>query len=222
MFVFIFFVQLYKMVLFIERDSREICINCKIAKSRAPLFLLEQTFNLSHQFRTNILAPIVKGYGKTTNFYCGITTELLAFRKTFFNLLPTTIGDILAANFIIQKAKIGNNTSIVFKNERIGYTQFLRLLCILKQELVQVVISAVKSGKNVVLSEADEIHRLEANINQFVSLSQLFHKLPMRFCTLFGSSVFYHRSSPLEVEGIFTLQNGRFSNRSCHDAFPFF
>jgi len=87
---------------------------------------------------------------------------------------------------------------------------------------VRVVISAVKSGKNVVLSKADEIHRLEANINQFVSLSQLFHKLPMRFCALFGSSVFYHRPSPLEVEGIFALQNGRFSNRSCHNAFPFF
>ena len=222
MLVFIFFVQLYKMVLFIERNCRKICIDGKIAEGGAPLFLFEQALNLSQQFRTNIMTTIVKGYGKATNFYCRITTELLAFRKTFFNFFPSAVGYIPATNLIIQKTKISNYTSIIFKNERIGYTQFLRPFCILKQELVQIFISAVKSGKIVILSKADEIHHLEADINQFVSLSQLFHKLPMCFSTLFRSPVFYHCSSPLEVEGIFALQNGGFSNRSCHINTPFF
>ena len=74
------------------------------------------------------------------------------------------------------------------------------------------------------LKQYIRVHHLPApfNIQMPSCFCHFLLELPTSLGFLLWSPVFYHCSSPLEVESIFALQYGGFSNRSCHINTPFF
>ena len=215
--VFVFFVKLDEIVFLIKRNCRKVGIHREVAKGRASLLLLKKALYLRHQHRADVLSAIVKRYSKTPNLYGRVTAELLALRKAVSDFLPAAIGNVFSTDFVIQETEIGSNSSVVFKNESISNTQFLRGLSVLKQELVQIFISTIKSGQLVVCGKWNEFHRSPAHFNQFVCFSKLLSELPMYFLRFFLTPIFHHQPTHLKVECVLPLQYGCFSNWSCHN-----
>ena len=54
-----------------------------------------------------------------------------------------------STNLVVQQAKIGNNTSFIFKDESICNTLFMEELRISHQELVEVAVATVEGGRHV-------------------------------------------------------------------------
>ena len=46
----------------------------------------------------------------------------------------------------------------VFKDERIGNAKFLRMLCIVELEPVEVIVAAVKSDERIIGRKGNELH----------------------------------------------------------------
>ena len=51
-----------------------------------------------------------------------------------------------STNLVVQQAKIGNNTSFIFKDESICNTLFMEELRILHQKLIEVAITVVEGS----------------------------------------------------------------------------
>ena len=155
------------------------------------------------------------------NLDAWVTPELLAHRETCLNLLPSATRYFITADAVVQQTEISSNTSIVFKDERIGDAQFLCLLGIIEQKFVQVAVSTVKWSQFIVRSQRNKLHKLPAPFNMLFCLCHCLLKLSASLGTLLRSSVLNLQPSPLEVEGIFALQYGGLSNRSCHNQCAF-
>ena len=169
----------------------------------------------------DMLPAIFLGDGKTPYLDSGVTAELLALGKVRANLLPSAANHLVLAHFVVENTEISRNTPIVLQDERIGYAQFERRLCVLEQEIVQLLVSAVEVGQLILGCQANKIHKSDANVDVLLCLGHLFLELPASLGTLFRSSILHLQPSHLEVKGILALQHGGFSDRSCHDKYVF-
>ena len=219
MFIFLFLREVYKAVLFVEGNGREVCVNSDIAESRLALNCFKPFFQMAHQPPADTHPTIIYGNSKTAYFDAWITAKLFADREFRFNLFLTAASNLVTTYSVVQKTKISNNTSIVFQNERISNAQPSGLFSIVKQKGVQIFVTAVKSGQFIALCKRNKFHRLPTplNIQVLFSLCHFFLKLPASLSFLLRCPVLHHQSSPFEVEGILTLQDRGFSNRSCHN-----
>ncbi len=183
--------------------------------------MMEQVFDNVHEPSSYLLASVVFGYGEPAYLDGGVTTKLLALWKVRANLLPTAANNFILAHLVVENTEISSNTSIVLQDERIGYKKFERRFRILEQEIVELIVSAIKVGQLIVGCQADKIHGSNANSDVLFCLGYLFLKLPASFGTLLRTSVLHLQPSHLEVEGIFALQHGGFSDWSCHNKYVF-
>lgn len=221
MLIFLLLREMNKTVLLIKGNGREIGINRDITKSGTAYLRFKQIFYQINQPCTNALAAIIFGHSKTAYLYTRITAELFANRETRLNLFPTASRNLIAADTIVQKTEISNDTSIVFHDERIGNTQLSGLFGIADQESIQVLVSTVEVSQLIIKRKRNKFHRLPANSNMLSCLCDCFLKLLTSRGFLLWSPVFYHQPSPFEVEGILAFQYRRLSNRSCHNNLSF-
>jgi len=151
----------------------------------------------------------IQGHGQTPNLRTGVAAKLLAFRESGAHLLPTAANHLVLAHLVAEQAKVSGNTSIVgFEDERIGNTKFfaeqsgraerLRGLGIVEQELVEVIVAAVKGGQRIVGSKGNEFHSLPAPFNFNGGISDFLVQLAAVLGPLLLAHVLHLQSSHLE------------------------
>ena len=143
--VLLFLREMYKAILFIEGNGREVCVNGDITESRLALNSLKPLFQLAHQPSADALPAIIYGNSKTPYFDAWIAAKLFANREFGFNLFPTAASNLVATNTVVQQTEISNNTSFILQDERIGNTQLNWFFCIIKQKSIQIIVTAVAS-----------------------------------------------------------------------------
>ena len=128
----------------------------------------------------------------------------------------------LLAHLVAEQTEISSNTSVVgFEYERIGNAKFLRRLGIVEQELIEVVITAVKGSQRIVGSKGNESRSLPAPLYFVLCIGYTLFQLAAVLSPLLPAHVLYLQPSHLEVEGVLTLQHGGFSDWSCHNKYVF-
>ena len=217
MLVLVLLRQMNETVLFVERNGGEIGIDSDVTECGSSLSHIQHFQQSSHKVSPNLPASEIQGYRKTAYLNCGITAKLFVTGETALNLFPSTTNYFILTNFVVKQAEIGCYTIINLKNERFCNAKFKAWLSILKQEFVQVCVTAIECIQLIVLSKRYKAHHLPTPFYFVLCISNTLLKLPASFCFLFRSPVIHHQSSPFEVEGILALQDRGFSNRSCHN-----
>lgn len=143
-------------ILLIEGNGREVGIDSDVTKSRLVLPRIESLFKIIHQPCSDILSTKVQGNCETADLDAWVAAELLAHGETRLNLLPSATRYLITADAVVQQTEISSNTSIVFKDERIGDAQLLCLLGIIEQEFVQVAVSTVKASHIIIGSQEEQ------------------------------------------------------------------
>lgn len=219
--VFFFLGEWLETVLFVERNGREVGIDSDETECGTTKLGVQQSFYSIHKPCAYTLTSIVQRDSKPTNLNTRIAAKLLTYREVGFNLLPSAPRYLIAANAVIEQAEISGNTSIVFKDERIGNAQRLGVFRIIEKKSVQVAVTAIKIANLIIRSQSNQFHNSPTDFNVFACFSDSLLKLPSLLGTLLGSPVLHHQSLPFKVEGIFALQYRRFFNRSCHNQYTF-
>ena len=205
----------------IEPYGRDICIDGKETESRIAVVLIQQHLDGINQLCANMQASVVLGYSEPAYLDTRVTAELLAGGKSFANLLPIAVSHILSANPIIQQTAIRNNLSLILNDRGLCHSLLYGAFGILNKKSVQVIITTIKSGNDVVLSKTNKTHLLQTDFYPFAKCFVVLTDLAAVLCTLLLAHVLNFKAAHLKVESVNTLQNGRVFNRSCHNNSPF-
>ena len=164
MFIFLFTGKSNKANGFVKPYSGEVSINCKKTESRIIVVFVQKCFDCINQLASNMLSTIVTGYSQSPYLNGGIATELFSCRESLTNLIPLTIGNILATDSVIQQTAICNNLSLILKDECVCPPLLKGTFGIVEKEIIQIVITTVKCSDDIIFCQTYKTHTLQTNL----------------------------------------------------------
>ena len=81
---------------------------------------MKRTLDISHQFASDVLPPIVLRYSKTSNLNGRVAVEVFLVRELLFEATPVAVGRVALRDFVGEQTEIGNGLFVVRQQKSIG------------------------------------------------------------------------------------------------------
>lgn len=150
MLILVFLIKNGEPVFRVKIHSRDISINGKETIGGVVGVLINQVLDNTHHILPYVLSLVILADGEPTDFNGWITAETLAFGKTVFYLTPSAVGYFHTTNLVVKQAEICRNLTLILQDESVSDALLKEMLCVLYQELVQIVIATIKPADRIV------------------------------------------------------------------------